>query len=113
MPEETACRSGVTSAPIERWHLRHLKLDAPCRAHAPKAVHIRALGNGTSKAIVETRLESAALPDTWAAEYSHARADLAARMRPALGASVDAYSRITTRDWHPVQGSPGWKLARK
>ena len=91
---ETAC-ADVSSSPVEGWHVRHLKQDEPCRRHTPRAML------EPQHKVVDVPLEYAPLPAAWAAEYTHARAQLAAQMRPLLGSDVDAYRRARTVDFHP------------
>lgn len=103
---ESACAGGVRSAPLESWHLRHLKKDRPCREAPPKAMI------EPQHALVESPIVAAPLPRAWEDEYLRARRGLADALRPLLGDDVDAYQRVATIDFHPDPGAQMKKTIR-
>ena len=74
---ESAC-AAVASAPLESWHVRHLKHDAPCRAAPPRAMLEPA------HQVVDAPLHAAALPRAWADEYRSACVHAASRTHSSL-----------------------------
>ena len=90
-------RAHLESIPIEAWHLRHTKYDAPCRVAQPTSLLL------PGREVVPMPLRDGALSEAWATEYVRAVDAIKARARPRLGEAADAVAKVKRVDHHPSQ----------
>ena len=97
---ETACEH-LESAPIESWHIRHMKIDQPCRPAGEEPMAGLVTDNLLKSSLKPMPLRDGGLGKEWEAAYMVMVGKIKELVRPALGEAVDAVVTVKRKDHHP------------